>query len=63
MTLGKKGHQFIKRVIRREVHKYDETGFVGDSRPRSRKAAVKEAVEVAFERLKRKRHKAQDKRL
>ena len=44
--------------IREVMHSYDRTGTIGTSRPKSRKAAIRQAVAISYAQKRRSRKRA-----
>ncbi|MFC7514987.1 hypothetical protein ACFQUU_08225 [Herbaspirillum sp. GCM10030257] len=47
---GGKSHQTVKSNIKTLVHEYEHDGTIGNSRPDSKKKAVKQAVAISLKK-------------
>ena len=54
----KKTRRYLSRIIKQEVDAWKTSGRIGTSHPRTKPAAVKRAVAVAFSKLNAKRKRA-----
>lgn len=46
--LSGKSKKVIQRNIAELMHKFNETGTIGNSRPKNKKEAIKQAVAIAY---------------